>query len=207
MAVAAIQPEQVVSRRARDLAALLSCDICDGILREPITAPECMHCYCKWGSRPRAFQKACMNRAFRLRFSASPRQEQRTLRASSNAEVVVSWCRMCIVGFLNDGEHNSCPVCRLGAITTTFGADPLRDNLRADLTLQDILRKVGSRAVRTPPALRSAVTSRGCLGAAAHLPPHMPGSRAQCTAAACRWPRTWVRRICLRKRAMSSGTP
>ena len=62
------------------------------------------------------------------------------------------------MGFLNDGEHNSCPVCRLGAITTTFGADPLRDNLRADLTLQDILRKVGPPAVRTPPALHSVVS-------------------------------------------------
>ena len=68
MAVAAIQPEQVVSRRAKDLAALLSCDICDGILREPITAPECMHCYCKWGSCPGAFVHEQRKPAFRLHF-------------------------------------------------------------------------------------------------------------------------------------------
>lgn len=38
---------QVVRRRATDLAACLACDICTGLLREPYTAPHCMHCFCR----------------------------------------------------------------------------------------------------------------------------------------------------------------
>ena len=38
---------QVVRRHARDLAACLACDICRGLLREPLTAPHCMHVFCR----------------------------------------------------------------------------------------------------------------------------------------------------------------
>lgn len=88
---------QQVMRNAPELAACLACDICTGILQEPFTAPDCMHCY----------------------------------------------CRACISAFLNQSERKCCPVCRVAGVDTSFGADPMRDSLRADLTLQDILRKVG----------------------------------------------------------------
>lgn len=33
----------VVHRSLQGIAECLACDLCHGILRDPITAPECMH--------------------------------------------------------------------------------------------------------------------------------------------------------------------
>lgn len=33
----------VVQRSLQGIAECLACDLCQGILRDPITAPECMH--------------------------------------------------------------------------------------------------------------------------------------------------------------------
>lgn len=37
---------EIVRRSAKGLAACLACDICRGLLVEPLTSPQCMHCFC-----------------------------------------------------------------------------------------------------------------------------------------------------------------
>ena len=37
----------VVWRSKEKLAACLSCDLCNGVLKDPVTAPECMHSFCR----------------------------------------------------------------------------------------------------------------------------------------------------------------
>lgn len=37
----------VVWRSKEKLAACLSCDLCSGVLKDPVTAPECMHSFCR----------------------------------------------------------------------------------------------------------------------------------------------------------------
>lgn len=37
----------VVWRSKEKLGACLSCDLCDGVLKDPVTAPECMHSFCR----------------------------------------------------------------------------------------------------------------------------------------------------------------
>ena len=37
----------VVWRSREKLAACLSCDLCSGVLKDPVTAPECMHSFCR----------------------------------------------------------------------------------------------------------------------------------------------------------------
>lgn len=37
----------IVRRPAKGLAACLACDICCGLLVEPLTSPQCMHCFCR----------------------------------------------------------------------------------------------------------------------------------------------------------------
>lgn len=39
--------DDVVRRSAKRLAACLACDICCGLLVEPLTSPQCMHCFCR----------------------------------------------------------------------------------------------------------------------------------------------------------------
>lgn len=38
---------EVVWRSREQLAACLSCDLCNEVLNDPVTAPECMHSYCR----------------------------------------------------------------------------------------------------------------------------------------------------------------
>ena len=37
----------IVWRSREQLAACLGCDLCSGVLNDPVTAPECMHSYCR----------------------------------------------------------------------------------------------------------------------------------------------------------------
>ncbi|KAL0028340.1 hypothetical protein WJX77_000571 [Trebouxia sp. C0004] len=39
--------DSVVWRSKEKLAACLSCDLCNGVLKDPVTAPECMHSFCR----------------------------------------------------------------------------------------------------------------------------------------------------------------
>ena len=39
--------DSVVWRSKEKLAASLSCDLCNGVLKDPVTAPECMHSFCR----------------------------------------------------------------------------------------------------------------------------------------------------------------
>jgi Zinc finger, C3HC4 type (RING finger) len=39
--------DDIVRRSAKRLAACLACDICCGLLVEPLTSPQCMHCFCR----------------------------------------------------------------------------------------------------------------------------------------------------------------
>lgn len=87
---------EIVRRPAKALAACLACDICTGLLIEPLTAPECMHCF----------------------------------------------CRECITAFIVPGRSTHCPVCQGEGATRSFGPQPLRDHLRVDFMLTDLLRKV-----------------------------------------------------------------
>ena len=38
--------DDIVLRSARELAACLACDTCGDVMRDPVTAPECMHSFC-----------------------------------------------------------------------------------------------------------------------------------------------------------------
>ena len=39
--------DSMVWRSKEKLAACLSCDLCNGVLKDPVTAPECMHSFCR----------------------------------------------------------------------------------------------------------------------------------------------------------------
>lgn len=45
--VKAGEEEDIVWRSREQLAACLGCDLCSGVLNDPVTAPECMHSYCR----------------------------------------------------------------------------------------------------------------------------------------------------------------
>lgn len=88
--------DEIVRRSAKALAACLACDICTGLLIEPLTAAECMHCF----------------------------------------------CQECITAFVVAGQNTFCPVCQGEGVKTSFGPQPMRDHLRVDFMLTDLLKKV-----------------------------------------------------------------
>ncbi len=88
--------DEIVRRSAKALAACLACDICTGLLIEPLTAAECMHCF----------------------------------------------CQECITAFVVAGQNTFCPVCQREGVKTSFGPQPMRDHLRVDFMLTDLLKKV-----------------------------------------------------------------
>lgn len=98
---------EIVRRSAKGLAACLACDICRGLLVEPLTSPHCMHCF----------------------------------------------CAACITGFIVPGRSTNCPVCAAEGAKTSLGPDPLRDQLRVDFMLTDLIRKISAQ-------LASVATSR-----------------------------------------------